>query len=361
MQPEGPRLRRGKKRPIENEEDDHDEALTVHTVMEPTTTAIPERSADEELPDRACSQSPPTSPNQIFETARNIFGLVRQYFTKPARIPDLQNNIASSLSTSSPLVPDTAKVLDILHPFKTLSAFQYQYVFASFDRLSDTFQSSLSNVINLPGFIPQDIKGVDWGKIREEVAQCSRPWEEKRHGWREHKISIQVPDLDKSKSKPKPARVNNNLGNKDNSYKVDEVFWYRPIVPSLKSILTSDESKNFHYEPFEQRWQTPATTTTSSSARVYDELYTGDAWLEEHRNVQSIILPPEEDDQYPRAIAAIMLWSDSTHLAEFGQAKAWPIYMSLGNQSKYERAKPGAHALHHLAYLPSVSSYPNKF
>lgn len=49
-----------------------------------------------------------------------------------------------------------------------------------------------------------------------------------------------------------------------------------------------------------------------------------------------------------------MFWSDSTHLAEFGQAKLWPIYMAFGNQSKYERAKPGNRALLHLAYLPSV-------
>ena len=89
--------------------------------------------------------------------------------------------------------------------------------------------------------------------------------------------------------------------------------------------------------------------------RVYDELYTADMWLGEHEKVQNIELPFGEPDDYPRAIAALMFWSDSTHLAEFGQAKAWPIYLALGNQSKYERTKPGALALHLIGFLPSVS------
>ena len=53
-------------------------------------------------------------------------------------------------------------------------------------------------------------------------------------------------------------------------------------------------------------------------------------------------------------IAAIMLWSDSTHLASFGSASLWPIYLFFGNQSKYERCRPTSHASHHIAYLPEV-------
>ncbi|TEB34882.1 hypothetical protein FA13DRAFT_1707097 [Coprinellus micaceus] len=35
-----------------------------------------------------------------------------------------------------------------------------------------------------------------------------------------------------------------------------------------------------------------------------------------------------------KVVAAIMLWSDSTRLANFGTAKLWPVYMFLGNLSK---------------------------
>jgi hypothetical protein len=51
----------------------------------------------------------------------------------------------------------------------------------------------------------------------------------------------------------------------------------------------------------------------------------------------------------------MMIWSDSTHLAEFGNASLWLIYLFFGNQSKYSRAKPNDFAAHHIAYMPKVA------
>ena len=367
MQPEGPTLKRSKKRPLVNEEDDHGGPQVMDPIVEPSPEPTSAVLADDEVQNTGQNHLLPVSTAQGFKTVRNIFGLARQYFTKPVRIPDLQENDAPSQPVISPSEPDEAEIRSTVYPYPNLSSFLYAYAFAAFDRISDTFQSAVANLINIPGFMPADIKGVGWQKMRERVAQLCRPWEDERHGWQKREVSIQVPHLNKSKgSKVVNQSAPDNGNPEDDSYTVE--FWSRPIVPLLKSILASDESKNFHYEPYEQRWQRPTTASeerpqsnTSSlptdepATRVYDELYTGDAWLEEHRKIQEINLPPEESDEYPRAIAAMMLWSDSTHLAEFGQAKAWPIYLSLGNQSKYERAKPNTHALHHLAYLPSVS------
>ncbi|KAI0063164.1 hypothetical protein BV25DRAFT_453896, partial [Artomyces pyxidatus] len=56
-----------------------------------------------------------------------------------------------------------------------------------------------------------------------------------------------------------------------------------------------------------------------------------------------------------RVPALIQVWSDSAHLANFGTASVWPIYVQFGNQSKYTRARPTAKACHHLAYIPSIS------
>jgi hypothetical protein len=53
-------------------------------------------------------------------------------------------------------------------------------------------------------------------------------------------------------------------------------------------------------------------------------------------------------------LIGIMIWSDSTLLANFGTASLWPIYLYFGNQSKYSRAKPSDFAAHHLAYIPKV-------
>lgn len=49
-----------------------------------------------------------------------------------------------------------------------------------------------------------------------------------------------------------------------------------------------------------------------------------------------------------------MLWSDATHLTNFGSASLWPLYMFFGGHSKYIRGKPTSGTGHHLAYIPTL-------
>jgi hypothetical protein len=53
-----------------------------------------------------------------------------------------------------------------------------------------------------------------------------------------------------------------------------------------------------------------------------------------------------------------MFFSDATHLATFGTAKAWPLYMYFGNLTKYARSAPKSGACHLVGFLPSVSGFP---
>jgi hypothetical protein len=50
----------------------------------------------------------------------------------------------------------------------------------------------------------------------------------------------------------------------------------------------------------------------------------------------------------------LMFWSDATHLATFGTAKLWPIYLLFGNLSKYVRCQPDSGATKHVAYIPPL-------
>lgn len=50
-----------------------------------------------------------------------------------------------------------------------------------------------------------------------------------------------------------------------------------------------------------------------------------------------------------------MFWSDSTHLTSFGDSKLWPLYMFIGNDSKYRRCKPSHKLCSHIAYFQKVS------
>jgi len=86
--------------------------------------------------------------------------------------------------------------------------------------------------------------------------------------------------------------------------------------------------------------------------RIHQEIYDSDAMLEAHEEINA--LPRGPTDDLERVVAPLMVWSDSTHLASFGDASLWPFYLYFGNQSKYTRAKPTADACHHLAYIPTV-------
>lgn len=59
-----------------------------------------------------------------------------------------------------------------------------------------------------------------------------------------------------------------------------------------------------------------------------------------------------------RVVLVLMFGSDATHLADFGQAKAWPVYMYFGNESKYDRCRPTASSAEHVAFIPLVSGIP---
>ncbi|KAG9122310.1 hypothetical protein FRC07_001374 [Ceratobasidium sp. 392] len=88
--------------------------------------------------------------------------------------------------------------------------------------------------------------------------------------------------------------------------------------------------------------------------RVFNELFTGDAWLREHKAVQQ--LPPVAVCSRPQAIAAMMFWSDATHLAQFGQSSIWPIYLQFGNRPKLDRSRPSKRLTEHIGYMPKMTA-----
>jgi hypothetical protein len=63
------------------------------------------------------------------------------------------------------------------------------------------------------------------------------------------------------------------------------------------------------------------------------------------------------EDNLESVVVPIMLYSDSSHLADFGMASMWPFYFVIGNQSKYTRTLPNKFSVFHLAYIQSVHFY----
>lgn len=130
-------------------------------------------------------------------------------------------------------------------------------------------------------------------------------------------------------------------------------LYYRPLVETIQQELSRDNAQFLQHIPYKEFWQ---PSDSAPPERVYGELYSSNSWLEAHEELYN--LPSTPDDGIQNVLLPLMLWSDSTHLTNFGTASLWPIYMFFGGHSKYIRAKPSSRTGQHLAYIPSVRSYP---
>jgi hypothetical protein len=99
---------------------------------------------------------------------------------------------------------------------------------------------------------------------------------------------------------------------------------------------------------------TPDQDKPYEHERVYADTYMSDSMIDAQSEVNA--LPWEEGDTKERVVLGLMLASDSAQLTSFGTASVWPVYVMFANQPKQERVRPTCHAVHHLAYVPSVSS-----
>jgi len=154
------------------------------------------------------------------------------------------------------------------------------------------------------------------------------------HGWKETAVEIEVPSQRADDGVP---------------FKVPG-FHYRPLVDTIHEAFSDAQARAFHLWPFHHLWTDPNDGHTS---RIYDELYTLDAWIQAHDELQE--QPKEPDCTLERVIAGLMFFSDATQLANFGNATAWLLYLFFGNLSKYARAKPDSGACHLVRFLPRVS------
>ncbi|KAF9461194.1 hypothetical protein BDZ94DRAFT_826153 [Collybia nuda] len=128
---------------------------------------------------------------------------------------------------------------------------------------------------------------------------------------------------------------------------------YRQITTVIRTAFQSPLAHHYHLVPFKLFCHSPLT---QKDERVMGELYTSDSFLHEHDKIQiqSPVPPDDMNCKREKVIAAIMFLSDATHLTNFGTARAWPIYLMLGNLSKYLRCIPNSGAMDHLAYIPTL-------
>jgi Plavaka transposase len=344
---------------------------TTHRVNIPTTTLQdsplnehvelvnpapqPSHGGDaHQLPD-----DPENQASERYKTAKNAFGVYREYYQRPQKIPDAEVTLADvssdavlpPASQDVPVAPPTPSLKDAIHPFPNASTYLVSNWHANLPSGSlslASVQRLIDNVFLSKAFKPADFVGVKMAALNKNLdALDADPDDEgvleqlRKDGWQKKNVRIRVPTGDKSGDGAKSVVYDS------------EVLLYRSLVEIIKAAFKSPQSRNFHYEPFFAYHTQTNPDGLKFDERIYDELYASDAWMEEHIAISKL-----EGDDLPRAIAALMFASDATHVSQFGQSKMWPLYLFFGNLSKWFRCKPSTHSCHHVAHIPSVSALP---
>ena len=294
-------------------------------------------------------------PQQITTTA-DPFGVFRKYSSIPSHNPDDANpfddmssaspgmfpaRIGSNLNASSighnpnPLADSNNPSEDLLLSWWSEGSCDSV---ASLDRLAKRLTS--------PYFDPSRLKDFNAvGAIRRfEKRHCSsKPGTTLEPGdsWKVGSVKIRLPCA-KFKQREEDAP----------EFTVGGIL-YRDAVEVITSELQDPDSfERIHLKPFEEWWK---PSESDNPIRVYSDMYTSDVMLEADKKLQdSVKATTSAGPQLETFIVSVGLYSDSTNLTSFSHASLWPMYMYIGNESKYVRAKPTSFSAHHIAYLPTV-------
>ena len=202
----------------------------------------------------------------------------------------------------------------------------------------------INEVLDAPDFCAEDLHDFNahWENSRLDAANKLNLLDD---GFQVTSITIDVPTGEPGDSE------------KSHSYLVPGLH-YRKLLNVVKAAFQDPLLQYFHLIPFSLMHRSPVT---GEEQCVYGELYNSDTFIKEHHHVQNCSRPPPDDPgcKLEKVIAALMFWSNLTHLTNFGTATLWPIYLFFSNLSKYIWSQPSSGACNHLAYIPSVCTCQN--
>ena len=277
-----------------------------------------------------------TVHNQL-RTAANSFNLLREYLYRPSFDPDSfvpsedlldSHERKDALPTSSPTPP-------LVHRNQSIELLMNWKDSGPSTKSDGEINRLVNEVLLDPNFNLEDLRGFRAAQEnhRTNMADENSPFLD---SFQTATVEIDVP----SGSKDVPPAKFSIPG-----------LHYRKIPAVIQAMFASPLASKFHLSPFKLLHKAPG----GEEERVFCDVYDTDAYIEENEKIQCAPVPPDDPDcKREKAVAVLMLWSDATQLANFGTAKLWPIYMLLGNLSKYFRSLPNSGACQHIAYIPSL-------
>ncbi|KAK7680031.1 hypothetical protein QCA50_016977 [Cerrena zonata] len=298
---------------------------------------------------------PPTIDLHTYTTTPDHFGLFRQYHalpspnsTRPIHIPISIPTIIHPASNVPPSLlgkmtfehqePDKSSEStppDLAGCTNHSTRMFMEWYWRSKSKSLEDANYFVHNVLLHDDFLLQEMAGFD---ARRETAQIDVEANKRADRWQESDVNIYVPDGHPHVSPDDgPIPI----------YSVKGLI-HCSITEIIKDVWSQPSSTDFEYIPYRLFWSQEGSPTE----QVHGELYTSEAF---NRAYEDLLRQPGEPDcSLERVICGLMMYSDSTHLSNFGDAALWPIYMYFGNQSKYTRARPSSGSCHHLAYIPKL-------
>lgn len=304
--------------------------------------------------------TPPASESSAHRTSPNSYGIYRVYpggkvTYSPDEIYSLDSVADGPLATVNDLEEDShpwwSAALssddnkDYYDPFPTASHFRLMQWFygGSTSKSLAALDDLVQNVLLATDFKSEDLVGFHASREAQRLDQSHNIQSRfsADDGWIEHRIEIFLPAEGVKHASERHAP----------KFEVSGLI-HRRLLHVIKAALHETSTKHFHLFPYQELWE---PSFDSPPERIYSELYNSDAFLAEHDKIRAHCNGQDSGPQTENIIIAIMLWSDSTHLTSFGSASLWPIYLFVGNLSKYIRSKPTTRSAHHVAYIPKVS------
>ncbi|KAG1748520.1 hypothetical protein EDD22DRAFT_958151 [Suillus occidentalis] len=303
----------------------------------------PTNSADRSNATHTSSQAPP------FCTARNVFGLVCQFFssTPPSHDPE-EVIMLQDISYVPVTTPAEQGILSEpqdkpFFPYPNQSSFELGnwYWNGSAQKSHQSFKE-LIGIVGGPDFDPNDVQSTSWDKINSRLGASVNDeerdkWEDEDAGWHKTQVTIEVPF---SCTTAQPGA---------RPYIAADLYHCSLVSVMQEKLSDPQDDELFHYEPYQLRWSAPHL---QREVNIQGELYTSPAFMDAHRNLQES--PGEPGCNLPRSVVTLMFWSDATHLMSFGNTKLWPVYMYFGNKSKYRRCKPSCNLSNHVVYFQKL-------
>lgn len=146
------------------------------------------------------------------------------------------------------------------------------------------------------------------------------------------------------------AEIDAQMASIDEASSVDDVAAPGPSLSSDSRCLSQASQTSSHSSQI---------SIDSLSSRSHDS-ESNDSSISGRSSAPSALptTPPQPPPgaTIENVVVPMILYTDSTHLTNFGSASLWPGYIFFGLLSKYISAIPEAHAVHHFVYMPEVSS-----